>query len=345
MENTGKVLFEDETPHWYIAMGERWVGPLSAGDVYQRVVSGELTWAHFVWKAGQADWRRLCDVKTFQVALPSQAKLPTKNLQNEVKEASRPAIRKAGAKGATPPPPSAPRRENAVERIWFLHYNDAQYGPFSSEEISRFLRVGKLHGRVHIWRDGMSDWARLEEVAQFDDAASAKAREQRKGNAAETPPAKTQAKPGKTSGTGTGTGTGSARIKPATARNGATSGSKESQIETRENRGTPRRPLVAKILMANQDSVIVAICRDISVGGMQVLTDRIPGVPGARIKLNVSQGGDAKVDSKNVAIEPFVAEGVIVRILEDGRGFSFRFDRLPDPSRKTIEKYIEGGSA
>jgi hypothetical protein len=98
-----------------------------------------------------------------------------------------------------------------------------------------------------------------------------------------------------------------------------------------ELRTAPRRPMVARILLHNNQSVTEAMCRDISVGGMQVLTDEIPGVVGSKIRLNVSSGD----------IEPFVAEGEIVRLLEDQRGFSFRFSGLSDSAKKTIEKYIK----
>jgi hypothetical protein len=302
MENTGKVLFEDDTPQWYIALGSRWIGPLSAEDVYQKVLGQEITWAHFVWRPGQPDWKRICDIATFQTAVPS---VPNRSLTDEVKEASKPGIRtaaqpKPAGKAAAPPPPT----RKAEERIWFLYYNDAQYGPFSSDEISRFLRVGKIHGRVHIWKDGMTEWERLEEIERFaDDVAEAK------------------------------------RVRAA--RKGAAGAERDVSSKTaREQRKTPRRPIVAKIYVANSEMLSVAVCRDISIGGMQVLTDRIPGAPGARIKMNVSPAGGARAERGVRTIEPFVAEGVIVRILEDGRGFSFRFDKLPEHSRRVIEDYI-----
>lgn len=297
MENTGKVLFEDNTPQWYIALASRWVGPLSAEDVYQKVLNQEITWAHFVWRPGQSEWQRICDASTFQGAVPS---VPTKNIKDEVKEASKPGIKTV----ATAPPPP---KQKAEDRNWFLYYNDSQFGPFSSEEISRFLRVGKIHGRVHIWKDGMEDWARLETIDRFaEDIVESKiAREIKKTGGEKRPSESTKA---------------------------------TSATQPGDQRKAPRRPLVAKILMADHEALTVAVCRDISVGGMQVLTDRIPGEPGSRIKMNVSPAGRAEKDGK--AIEPFVAEGVIVRILEDGRGFSFRFDRLPDSSRRVIEEYI-----
>ena len=314
MENTGKVLFENDQPQWYIALGERWMGPLSAADVYQKILASEITWAHFVWKTGQPDWKRICDVKTFQAAVPT---LPAKTMQQEVKDASKPNIvatqrstTRAAAQRKVAPAVSVDASEG---RIWFLFYNESQYGPFSSEEISRFLQVGKIHGRVHIWRDGLADWARLETIERFagDVAESKRVRDQKK--TATPPAAPGGAKPTKVS---------------------------KQEAKAEEQRRAPRMPLVAKILMANQQDVMVAVCRDISIGGMQVLTDQIPGKSGDRIKLNVSPAGRGS-SGEGTDIEAFVAEGVIVRILEDGRGFSFRFDRLPDSSRKAIEKYIQ----
>lgn len=315
MENTGKVLFEDDSPQWYVAMGSRWIGPLAATDVYQRITTHEITWAHFVWRPGQADWERICDVPTFQGAVPTT---PTKDVQQQVKEASKPSIRTAAPasrKAGSPPPKPANKARNEEEaRIWFLYYNDSQFGPFSGEEISRFLRVGKIHGRVHIWKDGMGDWERLESIERFaDDVEEAKRVRDAKRAATSGSPAK------------------GARADR----------SEEGGREAGEQRKAPRRPLIAKILMADDKVLTAAVCRDISVGGMQVLTDRIPGEPGAKIKLNVSPAGGkggTKVGQKSIA--PFVAEGTIVRILEDGRGFSFRFHRLPDSSRQAIEDYI-----
>lgn len=98
-----------------------------------------------------------------------------------------------------------------------------------------------------------------------------------------------------------------------------------------DKRGSRRKPLVARIIMANKEKVMLGICRDISLGGMQVLTEQIPGAVGAQLKMNISPPSGLK---------PFVAEGEIVRLLEDGRGFSFRFKKLSADAKKAIEKYI-----
>lgn len=104
-------------------------------------------------------------------------------------------------------------------------------------------------------------------------------------------------------------------------------------VDTSEKRLVPRRPLVARIFLHNQRDVIIAVCRDISLGGMQVLTDKVPGSVGSTIKLNVSPADVKQVKS-------FVAEGEIIRLLEDGRGFSLKFIKISDEAKLAIQSYI-----
>ncbi len=101
----------------------------------------------------------------------------------------------------------------------------------------------------------------------------------------------------------------------------------------KDRRTAPRKPLVAQIYLTNQKDIMTAICRDISVGGMQVLSEQVPGKVGDQIRLNVLPPPETK-------LKPFVAEGVLVRVLEDGRGFSFRFSSLSPEAKAAIESYI-----
>lgn len=282
MENTGKLLFDDDTPCWYVSVGDQPLGPLSAEDVYEKILSGQLTWAHYVWKKGQSSWKRICDVKTFQVAVPDA---PSDKTLKDLKKVS-------SSEKKSPPRFKADLEktpgEGASDRVWFLHYKGNQVGPFALGEVKRYIKVGKIHGRVFAWKDGLEDWTSLENIKEFKDDIK------------KAPPSMKSSK----------------------------------KSESEEHRQTPRKPLIAKILLANDNTVITGVCRDISVGGMQVLTDRVPGVPGTTIRLNVSPPVSSHV-------EPFVAEGKIVRVLEDGRGFSFRFEKLDPNSRRAIESYIE----
>jgi hypothetical protein len=288
MENTGKILFEDQTSQWFIALGKSWIGPLTASDVYAKVVSQEVSWAHYVWRKGQKNWQRICDTPPFEAAVPHQ---PSKAVQTEVAEHSR----KVEVKKAAPPAP--PQEDDVDQKVWYLYFNETQFGPFSFSEVEENIASGKINARVFAWRDGMAGWERLEKVAAF----------QKKLKGAVPV------------------------VRPALARS--------ETVKKIDKRGTPRKPMLARIFLSNDREIAVAVCRDISIGGMQVLTDKIPGEVGSRIKLNVSPAKDEK--GKKTEFKAFVAEGTIVRMLEDGRGFSFRFSRLTDTARRSIESYIE----
>ena len=285
MENTYQALFGEDDSEWYLGVGDQWVGPMSATDVFDEIQRGAITWGHPVWKTGMKNWSRIVDVSPFKEAAPA---LPSSKVLAEIQKRTvvRASTRKRSEVQAPPPPPGLEE-----ERTWYLYYNQSQFGPYSDTEIVRALKLGKINGGVFIWKEGMTGWERLSEVPHW---------------------------------------------KTVLEREGMRS--KPSQKELREQRKTPRLPLVAHILFADGDQVIRGVCRDISVGGMQVLTDRFPGDVGHRIRLNVSPSSDTLTEKEAPA--PFVAEGVIVRILEDGRGFSFRFDRLPEESRRIIEEYI-----
>ncbi len=103
-------------------------------------------------------------------------------------------------------------------------------------------------------------------------------------------------------------------------------------IADEDRRSSLRKPLVARMYIENNKKVYVGLCRDISVGGMQVLVDHFPGASGDRIAINVHPENDDY---------HFVASGEIVRVLEGGQGFSFRFNDLSQESLGAIENYVE----
>lgn len=304
MENTEKLLFGEDLAEWFLALGDRSVGPVKASEIHERVQAREITIAHYVWKEGMAEWKRICDVPLFQASLPSPPK--SKPAPPIPKDAP-------GVSSSASPPPgprSAPVNPLTQAREWFLYYNDSQFGPFSEEEITRFIESGKIHSKVHIWKEGQKNWERLESIQLF-----APLLEDSKNK---TPKS------------------------PKSAKQAAASILDNKDVKLEQRRGS-RTPLVAKVVLAGatkgkeQPKLAVGICRDISVGGMQVLTDQVPGPVGTTVKLNVSPSEY----EKSKRIEPFVADGVIVRILEDGRGFSFRFEKLSAQARESIEAYIE----
>jgi hypothetical protein len=303
MENTGQVLFQDDSPRWFIAVGAEWSGPLTASDIYERVLLHEITWAHYVWRKGLAGWSRLCDLEEFKLAVPGTpmsappAKVP--QMADAVQRAAQLAKSQAG-----PPVPPVPRSEPARE--WYLFYNDAQFGPFSEEEVMRLLRSGRINARVHAWTAGMAAWSRLMKVPSFQAVVEELTAAHQGGPVA-------------------------APVESAL---------RESVV--REQRKSPRAPMTARLLMSDNREVFEALCRDVSTGGMQVLTSWMPGRVGMHLRLNITPGIEAGAkERKSSPLKPFVAEGVVVRLLEDGRGFSFRFEKLSPEARGAIEEYIK----
>ncbi len=247
---------------WFISIGEKSIGPMTAGEVYDRVMAGELTWISYVWKEGMSDWQRLADVPTFQSAVPPPPAAKPK---------------------ATPPAPPA---KNIQPKIWFLYFNESQHGPFSEDEVVGMTGAGKIDTESFAWKDGMSGWEKISSVAEF-----------------------------KSKFTGA----------PSSA--AASAGS--------EKRLYSRKPVLAKIMIAEGDKLIVGMARDISIGGMQVLSEFVPSKVGSRLKLNVSAA-----ELTNPPFLPFVAEGLVVRIHDDKRGFSFRFEDLSTSARQIIEQML-----
>lgn len=102
-------------------------------------------------------------------------------------------------------------------------------------------------------------------------------------------------------------------------------------IQEIERRKHVRKPLVARMLVQNDKKIYEGVCRDISIGGMQVLTNDFPGRAGDRISINVHP------DNTDYH---FTAAGQVVRVLDGGQGFSFRFDGISNEAQRVIEKYI-----
>jgi hypothetical protein len=103
-------------------------------------------------------------------------------------------------------------------------------------------------------------------------------------------------------------------------------------IKDSERRGAERKPFIARLFIQNNKNVFEGICRDISIGGMQILIDDFKGDAGDKITINVHpENSDYH----------FTASGVVVRILEGNSGFSFRFQGLSDEAKRSIEKYVQ----
>ncbi len=317
MENTSPFLFDNIDEKFFLALKGRAVGPLTAQEVFDKFKTGEVGLLHYFWRDGWNDWKRVCDDREFAVLVPQK---PTTASIDHIREK---------LEGKKKKSTTAPVADDGETKNYYLYFNSSQYGPFSKNELIHVMKSHKLGRSAYLWMPGWPNWKRLSEIAEFSalmaPAAPLPELENTGGTRGSEPRVFKKRKSGKTGKI--------ERTKDSIERTMGVQMSSDAGIDASNKRGAPRRPLVARLFLHNDKEVIIAVCRDISVGGMQVLTDRIPGPVGSMIKLNVSPGDPSKVKG-------FVAEGEIVRVLEDGRGFSFRFRKITEEARRAIEKYI-----
>jgi len=104
------------------------------------------------------------------------------------------------------------------------------------------------------------------------------------------------------------------------------------KLDEQERRQHSRKPFVARMLFHDNEQVYEGVCRDISVGGMQILVANCPGNVGDEMSMNVHP------DNSDFC---FVANGEIVRMLDGKQGFSFRFKSLNGDAQRAINHYID----
>ncbi|MCO4792136.1 MAG: DUF4339 domain-containing protein [Bacteriovoracaceae bacterium] len=98
-----------------------------------------------------------------------------------------------------------------------------------------------------------------------------------------------------------------------------------------ERRSNARKPFVARMFFHDESDVFEGVCRDISIGGLQILISGFPGKVGDEVSLNVHP------DNSEYC---FVASGKIVRLLDGGQGFSLRFTEMSEEAKNSISEYI-----
>lgn len=103
-------------------------------------------------------------------------------------------------------------------------------------------------------------------------------------------------------------------------------------IDEGDRRVHTRKPFVARMFFHDNKELFEGICRDVSVGGLQILVADFPASVGDVITMNVHPDNS----SYN-----FVAKGKVVRVLDGKQGFSLRFIELNDNALEAISNFIE----
>lgn len=102
-------------------------------------------------------------------------------------------------------------------------------------------------------------------------------------------------------------------------------------IDEIDRRKNSRKPFVARMFFHDEEKLFEGVCRDISIGGLQILVSEFPGSIGDDVTMNVHP------DNSDYS---FTAKGQIVRLLDGGQGFSLRFMNLSDEAKSSIENYV-----
>ncbi len=248
---------------------------------------------------------------------------------------------------------------------WYTVIGGKPQGPLSASEIVTKIRSGELNVGSHVWKSGFSGWTRIYDVIDFkvllpSEPPAALIAEIQKATHESPPPLSPQQKDelrtwfvqldgdkqyvGPISDSEVAGHLQAGRITAKTfmwkkgMKDWLTADSipqwagqlPEEKAAPKDKRSAPRKPFEAKILLTDGKEVGEAVCRDISIGGMQLLTTIVPGPVGTKLRLNVSPSAGGG----------FACDGEIIRVLEDGLGFSFRFEHLPPDAKKAIEQYI-----
>lgn len=107
---------------------------------------------------------------------------------------------------------------------------------------------------------------------------------------------------------------------------------KSGKTDVSERRKHSRAPLVARLFFHDSETFFEGVCRDISIGGMQILVANFNGKAGDIVKLNVHPVDESL---------QFTAEAKVVRKLTECNGVSVRFVKMTPDNLEKINKYIE----
>jgi len=256
---------------WYYVQGKDRVGPVDEDKLHQLFERRVLNGDSYIWKKGLENWTRAKEI----LDLESQAQ---PSIPNDVAEI--PAIGQDQAKVDW-----KKISENSKQVMIKVGVDrgcaEAEYGPYSIDELRKALHQSRINERTYIFVPGMENWAFLGDLHELY-----------KRLVNHLPP----------------------------------------EIDDIERRAFVRKPFVARLYFHNEEEIYEGICRDVSIGGGQILIANFPGSAGDLVKMNVHP------ENSNYS---FVATGRIVRLLEGNQGFSLRFINLSEEAQNSIKSYLD----
>lgn len=112
------------------------------------------------------------------------------------------------------------------------------------------------------------------------------------------------------------------------------------QASSAELRKSTRKSVKAKIYATNHKDLLSGTCQDISLGGMKIIAE---GMSLADLQRKVGVGSKIRINiapAEGSLLKPFVAEGVVVRVLDQQGGFGCEFTQLPEKAKATLQNYL-----
>jgi hypothetical protein len=287
------------TTQWYYVQGSERVGPVSEEEIHQLFGEGTLTRESYVWRKGFDNWRSLDSIEEF------------------------------GNLGSAPP---EMEEDLAQEEALNPPAEDLDYPDLSgaSDDISAIPQMGESDDRVPAFdihaigfeekvfsiKVGYDRGANESEYGPFSLSQLHRAYSEQRINE------KTFIfTPGMTTWVLLGDFERSDEIM----------GGMPPQITDADRRINVRKPFVARLFFHDNESFYEGICRDISVGGLQILVSNYPCGVGDNVSMNVHPDNSEY---------HFTASGTVVRVLDGNTGFSLRFEDLSEEAVNAIQGYI-----
>lgn len=283
---------------WYYVQGSERVGPVDESEIETLFRGGTLNQDSYVWRKGFDNWRALNTVDEFGGLLNSAsdsgpAPVEEDSFEDEVQlggqsEESDDDVSFIPQMGDDNSDAGASFDIKSIgnhSKVFSIKVgfdrggSEAEYGPFSLEQLRRAYDEKRINEKTFIFTPGMATWVLLADFERFDDI----------------------------------------------------SGSMPPAISEEDRRFNVRKPFVARLFFHDNKEVYEGICRDISVGGLQVLVSDFPCKVGEKISMNVHP------DNSDYH---FTASGKVVRKLEGDAGFSLRFEDLSPEAHTAIQSYI-----
>jgi hypothetical protein len=283
---------------WYYVQGSERVGPVEQSDIENLFHEGTLTPESYVWRKGFDNWRNLNTVEEFgALIMGSGTSVPSQEDDIIPHQEDGPSVFEEQKSDDVSFIPQLDEGESSAGSSFDLHSigthskvfsikvgfdrggSEAEYGPFSLEQLKRAFEEKRINEKTFIFTPGMSTWVLLGDFERFDEIA----------------------------------------------------GTLPPQISEEDRRFNVRKPFVARLFFHDNKQVYEGICRDISVGGLQVLVSDFPCQVGEKISMNVHP------DNSDYH---FTASGKVVRKLEGDTGFSLRFEDLSPDAHSAIQSYI-----